>query len=153
SQRMPFENAKSNFFRAARHGLDAQFNWIDGQSYPAAALVLEHLLPLARQGLQDAKVDNADIDKYLSIIETRTESRQTGAAWILRSMAAMRDSGSKDMQQKALAAAMLKQQQKGRPIHKWPLNATAVPVEWAQSYRTIGQFMSTDLFTVQPDDL
>ena len=24
---------------------------------------------------------------------------------------------------------------------------------WEQGYRTVGQFMSTDLFTVQPDDL
>ncbi|HET8783570.1 MAG TPA: CBS domain-containing protein [Pyrinomonadaceae bacterium] len=27
------------------------------------------------------------------------------------------------------------------------------PEEWEDSYRTIGQFMSTDLFTVKPDDL
>ena len=25
--------------------------------------------------------------------------------------------------------------------------------DWAQNYRTVGQFMSTDLFTVRPDDL
>src|SRR5687767_15965598 len=30
---------------------------------------------------------------------------------------------------------------------------TAEPEEWEQGYRTIGQFMSTDLFTVKPDDL
>ncbi|HSB26234.1 MAG TPA: hypothetical protein VLE19_00190, partial [Pyrinomonadaceae bacterium] len=30
AKRMPFENAKSNFFRAARHGLDSIFNWVDG---------------------------------------------------------------------------------------------------------------------------
>jgi CBS domain-containing protein len=153
SKRMPFENAKSNFFRAARHGLDAQFNWIDGQSYPAAALVLEHLLPLARQGLREARVDGADVDKYLQIIEARTRTRQTGAAWILKSLAKMRNLGPKDLQHKALASAMLMEQKKGRPIHLWPVDAASAPVEWEQAYRTIGQFMSTDLFTVQPDDL
>jgi CBS domain-containing protein len=153
SKRMPFENAKSNFFRAARHGLDAQFNWIDNQSYSAAALVLEHLLPLARQGLIEAQVNSGDVDRYLAIIEARTRTRQTGASWILKSLATMRNSGPRDMQQKALAAAMLAEQRKGHPIHQWPVNTTSAPVEWEQAYRTIGQFMSTDLFTVQPDDL
>ena len=37
AQRMTFDDAKMNFFRAARHGLDAQFQWIDGQSHSAPA--------------------------------------------------------------------------------------------------------------------
>src|SRR5947207_10143769 len=64
AKRMSFDDAKSNFFRAARHGLDAQFNWIDGQSYPSSLLILDHLLPLARRGLLDANVDSADVNKY-----------------------------------------------------------------------------------------
>jgi len=56
SKRMGFDDAKSNFFAAARHGLNAQFNWIDGKSYPASTLILDHLLPLASQGLQSAGV-------------------------------------------------------------------------------------------------
>src|SRR6185312_16953097 len=39
AKRMLFDDAKSNFFRAARHGLDAQFNWLDGKSHSAASLV------------------------------------------------------------------------------------------------------------------
>ena len=38
SKRMSFDDAKSNFFAAARHGLNAQFNWIDGKSYPASVI-------------------------------------------------------------------------------------------------------------------
>ena len=79
AKRMSFDDAKSNFFRAARHGLDAQFNWFDGHSYPSSLLILDHLLPLARRGLLDAKVDSADVDKYLDLIRERVESRQTGA--------------------------------------------------------------------------
>ena len=40
SKRMVFDDAKLNFFRAARHGLDAQFQWIDGQSLSATSLIL-----------------------------------------------------------------------------------------------------------------
>ena len=153
AKRMSFDDAKSNFFRAARHGLDAQFNWIDGQSYPSSLLILEHLLPLARRGLLDAKVDSADVDKYLSVISERVESRQTGARWILKSFAAMKEATPKEARQRALTAAMLACQKTEDPLHHWPIIKTSDREVWEQGYRTIGQFMSTDLFTVQPDDL
>ncbi len=153
AKRMPFDDAKSNFFRAARHGLDAQFNWIDGQSFPAPSLILDQLLPLAREGLIKADVDVADVDNYLGIIRERVESRQTGARWIMKSLAAMKDTGPKEAQQHALTAAMLACQKKEEPVHRWPLVSTSEPEQWEQGYRTVGQFMSTGLFTVQPDDL
>jgi CBS domain-containing protein len=151
SQRMLFDEAKSNFFRAARHGLDSQFNWIDGQSYPASSLVLDHLLPLARQGLSEAQVAPGDIDNYLGIIKERVSSRQTGARWVLKSLANM-PAGPKDNGLRQLTATMLAWQKKEQPVHTWPLERPEA-VDWAQGYRTVGQFMSTDLFTVQPDDL
>lgn len=153
SQRMVFDDAKSNFFRAARHGLDAQFNWIDGQVYPASSLVLEHLLPLARQGLEGAKVAAADVDKYLGIVEARVRSRQTGARWILKSLAALEEAGPKDIGLRQLTATMLACQKEGQPVHTWSPVKESKEVDWEQGYRTVSQFMSTDLFTVQPDDL
>src|SRR6185503_938261 len=41
AKRLGFDDAKSNFFTAARHGLNAQFNWIDGKSFPASSLILD----------------------------------------------------------------------------------------------------------------
>ena len=153
ARRMSFDDAKTNFFRAARHGLDAQFNWIDGKGHTASSLVLDHLLPLARRGLAAAKVNSSDVDTYLGIIEERVRSRQTGARWILKSLEALHDVGPKDLSQRRLTAAMLDCQKKGRPVHRWPLIKLSDPEDWEQGYRTVGQFMSTDLFTVQPDDL
>ena len=153
SQRMAFDDAKSNFFRAARHGLDAQFHWIDGQSHSAASLILDHLLPLARQALSSAKVSSEDIDKYLRIIKERVQCRQTGARWITKSLTAMGDAISKDARQRALTAMMLKNQKQEEPVHRWPVDEIAEPEEWEQGYRTVGQFMSSDLFTVKPNDL
>jgi len=152
SRRMSFDDAKQNFFRAARHGLDAQFNWIDAQSYTATSLILEQLLPLAAQGLRDAQVDQGDIDRYLGIIEERARTRQTGARWIVKSLAAM-SASPKDVRQRKLTSAILACQSKEQPVHTWPLIETTESDDWSQSYRTVGQFMSTDLFTVQPDDL
>ena len=150
---MAFDDAKSNFFRAARHGLDAQFNWIDGQAYGASTLILEHLLPLARSGLIDSEVAVEDVDKYLGIIEARARSRQTGSRWILKSLAAMPDTMSKDVRQRKLTASMLASQKQGQAVDSWPVLQSADVEDWEQGYRTVGQFMSTDLFTVRPDDL
>jgi len=153
SKRMAFDDAKLNFFRAARHGLDAHFHWVDGASYSASSLILEELLPLARKGLIEAQVDHKDIEKYLNIIEERTRSGQTGARWILNSLATVTDDVSRDTRQRKLTAAILERQKEGSPIHQWTVTDLGVTDDWEQSYRTVGQFMSTDLFTVQPDDL
>ena len=153
AKRMAFDDAKMNFFRAARHGLDAQFQWIDGQSISAPSLILDHLLPLARQGLTSMHVTSCDIDKYLGIVEERTRSRQTGTGWMMKSLATMESSLSKDARQRKLTSAMLASQKQGQPIHLWANIEKAEAEGWEQGYRTIGQFMSTDLFTVSPDDL
>ncbi len=153
ARRMNFDDAKSNFFRAARHGLDTQFNWIDGQSHTASSLILDHLLPLAREGLAHARVQSGDVDKYLGIIEERVRSRQTGARWIVKSLETMQAVGPKDSSQRRLTAAMLACQKEGKPVHRWPLIKVTEQDDWEEGYRTVGQFMSKDLFTVQPDDL
>jgi CBS domain-containing protein len=153
SKRMAFDDAKLNFFRAARHGLDAQFQWVDGQTHSASSLILDHLLPIARQGLINSQVAGEDIDMYLGIIEERARNRQTGAQWIMKSLSAMESSASKDARQRQLTSAMLAGQKEGQPIHRWPITEKTDSDEWENCYRTVGQFMSTDLFTVKPDDL
>ena len=156
SKRMNFDDAKSNFFAAARHGLNAQFNWLDGKSYSASSLILDHLLLLARQGLESAGVDRLDIDRYLGVIEERVKSGRTGAQWMLKSLAATEDSGrpgTKDMRYRALTSTMLQRQKEGKPVHTWPIIQATENADWSQSYQTVGQFMATDLFTVRPDDL
>lgn len=151
--RMAFDDAKLNFFRAARHGLDAQFQWIDGQSHNAASLILDQLLPLARQGLHSANVASEDIDKYLGIIEERARGGQTGARWIMKSLSAISSSASKDASQRRLTSEILANQKQRHPIHRWPVIEKSESDEWEHGYRTVRQFMSTDLFTASPDDL
>ena len=151
--RMAFDDAKLNFFRAARHGLDAQFQWLDGQSHSASALILSELLPLARQGLSSSEVASEEIDKYLGIIKERTLSRQTGARWIMNSLAASGAPAAKDASRRRLTSEILANQKQGSPVHRWPIIEKSDLDDWEEGYRTVGQFMSTDLFTVNPDDL
>jgi CBS domain-containing protein len=153
SKRMSFEDAKSSFFRAARHGLDSQLKWIDGQSLPAASLILDQLLPLAREGLNFAEVASEDVDKYLGVVEERVRTGKTGARWTLGCFSRMSDTSSKDVRRNRLTSAMLEQQKQGHPVHLWPEIESDVNTDWKQGYRKVSQFMSTDLFTVHPDDL
>ena len=153
SKRLSFDDAKANFFAAARYDLHAQLNWIDNRSISAAALIRDHLLPLAHEGLKAAKVDSSDIDKYLGIIDQRVQSRQTGARWTLKSLAKLGNLEPKDLRYRELTARMLHEQKEGKPVHEWKIAEAAEDIDWSQSYQTVGQFMSTDLFTVRPDDL
>ncbi|WP_437279021.1 CBS domain-containing protein [Sorangium sp. So ce375] len=158
---MPFEDAKANFFAAARHGLKAQLTWIGGRSLPAPELILSRLLPAARAGLSAAGIDAADIDRYLGVVEERVRCGQTGAQWALGSFAAMAGRGTSELRCRALCAAMLARQQEearggvaGRPVHAWEPAALEADLDLVRdSYRTVGQFMSTDLFTVRPTDI
>ncbi len=150
---MSFDDAKTNFWSAARYGLGAQFTWIGGESFSAASLILEQLLPLAREGLKDADVDETDIDLYLGTLEERVRSGQTGSQWTLKSLASLGTKGLRDARHRALAAEMFERQQTGEPVHRWPIIERTEADNWMEGYRTVGQFMSTDLFTVRPDDL
>jgi CBS domain-containing protein len=109
---LTFADVKANFLGAARDGIRAQMNWFDDTHLPAKQLVLEQLLPLAREGLQEAGIDQDDID-----------------------------------------ASMVEQQSTGKPICEWILAEYCAEQDWRESYRNVGQFMSTDLFTVRPDDI
>ncbi|MFV8756373.1 glutamate-cysteine ligase family protein [Nannocystaceae bacterium ST9] len=150
---MTFDDAKSNFFGAARYGLDARLTWIDGQTREAPELILGTLLPLARDGLVRAKIDEADIDRYLGTIEARVGARVTGAQWSMRSLAAMPSESNRDARSRALVLATLEHQEAGDPVHTWAPAPFESVSDVRESYLKVGQFMTTDLLTVHPEDL
>ena len=156
-EKVDFEVAKDNFFSAARHGLKAQFTWLNGETLTAAELIRSRLLPLAREGLQHSKIDQGDIDRYLGVIEERVGKGRTGASWILDSLATMDKDVSPDMRERKLLKAMLHNQREGIPVHEWELPVIGAMTEhedeWRRGLQRVGQFMSTDLFTVRPNDL
>ncbi len=150
---MDFDLAKANFFSAARNGLDAQLYWLNGKSYPASVLIMNYLLPMAKAGLRKKNIDSQDIGRYLGVIEERIKSGQTGAEWIRKSFTFTDGSGTLDMRLRALTAEMLELQNSGKPVHEWPVSALKAPEDYRSNYETVGQFMSTALFTVRPDDI
>lgn len=47
---------------------------------------------------------------------------------------------------------MLAGQCGGEPVHLWPLATLEDAQDWPEDYQSVGQFMTTDLLTVAPDD-
>ncbi|MDH3592015.1 MAG: CBS domain-containing protein [Planctomycetota bacterium] len=150
---MDFDDAKANFVAAARHGLRAQLTWTKGKHHTAADIIRSHLLPAARAGLESRNIDSEDVDRYLGVIEERVTTGRTGSQWMLDSLARMHRKGSPHSRCQALVAAAVARQKSGQPVHTWSLAAVSDMRDWRHSYKTVGQFMTRDLFTVQPDDL
>ena len=150
---LDFDDAKQNFFSAARLSLDAQFKWIDGKTWPAKDLILNELLPIAKAGLELSNVDSQDSEKYLGIIRDRVGSGQTGSFWVLNSLNALKSACPKDVALTSVTAGLISRQKEGKPVHCWePLDPSEI-VDWNSSYNRVEQLMSTDIFTVHQDDL
>jgi len=150
---IPFDDIKANFMAAAREGIRAQMNWFGDTHLPAKELILEHLLPLAGEGLQKHGVDQKDIDRYLGIIRDRVTTRRTGSRWALESLNNMHGRGTNDQRLRCLVSSMVSQQSAGHPISDWKLADFCEQQNWRDSYLKVSQFMATDLFTVRPDDI
>ena len=88
---------------------------MNDQHLPAKDLILQQLLPMAREGLQSTGIDADDIDRYLGVLEDRVTMRRTGARWALESLHNMQDKGTLDQRLRCLVSSMVAQQTSGRP--------------------------------------
>jgi CBS domain-containing protein len=148
---MPFGAVRNNFLLAARSGLGAQFSWLDGKQVTAQRLLLDDLIPLAREGLRERGCDESDIERYLGVIEGRVAGRQTGAHWLTRSHDFLSTGDTVAGRSAGLVREMHTQQQTGKPVHEWPSFEPSRPS--GKHCSTVDQIMSTDLFTIHPDEL
>jgi len=109
---LPFAVAQNNFYQAAQYGLRAQVRWAGGK-VGLRNLVLEELLPLAKQGLQKIGLPPEERERWLSIIEQRVLSGRTGSDWQVQWIARY----GRDWQ--GLVQAYAEHQAVGRPVHEW----------------------------------
>jgi CBS domain-containing protein/gamma-glutamylcysteine synthetase len=153
TQHISFEDVRDNFGKAAKFGIDSKFTWFKDKKISAIDLVLKELLPIAREGLKNNKVDKNDISKYLDVIEERAKSHMNGARWQLRAYTKLIKETNRDEALCALTAAIVKNQEDGVPVHKWDLPELDILKEYKPSRIHVEEFMETDLFTVQKDDI
>ena len=152
-ERLRFADAKSNFVGAARSGLEFKARWLDGRTIPVRDLLLGELIPLAERGLGDAGVDRDDIDMYIGIARQRAETGRNGARWMIDSVEHIHHLSTRAQRLSVLTAATISRQQQGIPVHEWTLAEIDESGEWRHHYEFVGQYMKTDLFTVQEDEL
>ncbi len=152
-EHLSFTDAKSNFVSAARSGLDVKIRWIDGRAVPVRDLLLSELIPIAKEGLRSANIDEQDTERYLSIVQQRTETGRNGARWMLDSVDKIHDHGTRAQRLAMLTSGTLTRQRKNIPVHEWPLAEIDEAGESKHLYAVVGQYMHTDLYTVHEDEL
>lgn len=108
--KLPFETLEADFYRAARHGLEADAHWPDGRQAPLKQLLLENALPLARECFARNGIEAGD--RWLDIVEARVGSEATGAHWIINHWKRFGDAPR-------LVREYIAQAQTNRPVHLW----------------------------------
>ncbi|TMA38431.1 MAG: CBS domain-containing protein, partial [Deltaproteobacteria bacterium] len=150
--RIEFDDARVNLYAAAREGLGAHVTWFDGKQMLAQQLILDHLLPLAKAGLDRAGADAEDSARYLGIVERRVRTGRNGARWMLQSLSEMKGRGSTGARLNALTAAMIARQETDRVVSDWERARLDESESERVGHHKVSQYMNTDIFTVRPDD-
>ncbi|MBT8219422.1 MAG: CBS domain-containing protein [Bacteroidia bacterium] len=153
TQHIAFEDVRDNFVKAAKYGIDSTFSWLDDRKVSMSNLVLDELIPLAKQGLRKYNIDEKDIQRYISIIEGRAQSHMNGARWNLRAYTKLIKSTTRDEAVTVLTNAIIENQKKEMPGHTWDLPQTKDLGAYRPGKLLVEEFMNTDLFTAREEDI
>jgi len=148
-----FDDAKTNFFVASKTGLDSYMNWIGGKRIRTTELLQKELIPVAKEGLRSAEVDAGDISRYCDVLEARIDQRITGSSWMLGSYNKLIKDAAKEEAASAVTHAIVNNQRSNIPIHEWKQAALNDIPNWSPHVLRVEEFMTTDVFTVQPNDI
>jgi len=153
SEIIDFDDVKTNFVSAAFNGIDSKISWTGNKKITISELIVNELLPVARNGLKLHNIHDEDIARYLDIIEERAESRQTGANWTLGSFARLSKETTREEASIAITSAMVKNEKANTPVHQWELASFDDVLEWHPASILVEEFMTTDVFTVHKNDI
>jgi CBS domain-containing protein/gamma-glutamylcysteine synthetase len=148
-----FSDVSDNFTKATRYGMDSKFTWFHNEKIGVVDLVKNQLIDIAKEGLRHQKVNEADITKYMDVILGRCEAHCNGARWQLLGFNHLRKQTNKDETLTTLTAAMLKNQNTNKPVHTWKMPELTDLVHYEPTQLRVEDFMTTDLMTVQKDDI
>ncbi len=152
-EHISFEDIRDNFDKAAKFGFDTKYTWFNDRKVSPRDLILDELLPIAREGLASQGIDSQDIDRYMNIIEARAKAHMTGARWQLRSFTKLIKSVTVDEALMTMTAAIAKNQWAEKPVHTWELPEPDALSSYKPLALKVEEFMQTDLFTAHKDDV
>ncbi|PTX60114.1 CBS domain-containing protein [Kordia periserrulae] len=150
-EKMDFKDARGNFIKAARTGIDTYFNWF-GEGISAKELILTKLITMAKEGLKKSNVSDADSDYYLNIIAERIQKNTTGSKWQVRSSRKLKEEVSSEEANILLTHHLYKNQQKNIPVHEWELASTLCEEE-IYSRNKVYKVMTKEVYVVNENDL
>ena len=148
-KKMNFKDVKSNFFNAARYGMNTQFHW-NGSIIPSHQLILDELIPMAYKGLYKMNVSPKDAEYYLKIIKNRVAANN-GSQWASRSYRNLLKTKKRFEAIQILTSKMYAKQQKEYPVSSWNIIKKDTKPEFF-SKRIVKHVMSTDIFSVDESD-
>ncbi|MEL6922885.1 MAG: CBS domain-containing protein, partial [Bacteroidota bacterium] len=93
------------------------------------------------------------LDHIHVAIEQRARKHMNGARWQLRAYTKFLEETTHDEALTALTACIVSNQKKEIPVHEWPMPDLKDLPEYRPSKLKVSEFMETDLFTVQKDDI
>jgi len=152
-QNTNFKSAKNNFLKAARYGVHVTFEWF-GKQYPARQLIVEKLLPMAREGLKKFNVSQEDIDYYLSVIEHRAQKETNGADWKIRNFRKLQTRMSPALALRKITSQIIDFQKKNLPLHRWKdldYSSSIIDSEHIDQI-LVEEIMETDFISINEED-
>lgn len=150
-EKIDFEDARYNFYNAARSGLDSKFKWFD-EVLSADKVILNKLLPVARKGLKKAKVNKHSIDMLLGVIKDRVKSNVNGSKWMLNNFTKLAKNSTANEASRNITEALYFNQMSSQPVHNWP--NLSLEEEYAKKhFRKAKDIMEKELFVANEEDI
>lgn len=151
--KLSFDDVSDNFIKAAKFGIDSKFTWFKDNKISAVDLVKNELLEIARHGLRIKKVDEGDIDHYLGIIGERAQKHMNGSRWLLRAYTDLKSKAPEDEAAAAVTEVIMQNQISGKCVHEWEMPDEDMIKGYRPGHLQVSEFMTTDIFTVQENDI
>ncbi|WP_185967966.1 glutamate--cysteine ligase [Thalassotalea sp. PS06] len=125
--KLPFKYAEYNFYRAAKHGMDAKLIWPSatgfGLTEQSPDEILKQLWPKVRQGLQHIGVDDIESARWLSIFEKRWQANTSGARWQRQRLHYLKSKLSGQQALHQMLKDYLHFQRQDIPVSEWPVES------------------------------
>ncbi|MFI5171522.1 MAG: CBS domain-containing protein [Chitinophagales bacterium] len=146
-----FKDVKSNFFKAARSGVESVFIWGD-KEISAKHLIEKELLPLAHAGLKSCGLTEGEIFIYLGTIEKRLKTN-TGAQWQVKNFRKLKKEINESDAVKVITEHMYNYQKNNLPVCEWAdVDIPAAIKHQIGTMVKVKQLMTADVLTAYPDD-
>lgn len=147
---MNFKSVRQNFYKAAKHGLNSQFEWFD-KTYSAKDLLLKELIPMAEKGLKSCGITDDEISVFITIVRERVKKNKTGSEWMSKNYNRLKKHFTKRRTAYFLTQQMLRNQKKDLPVYQWRnININRKPC--AITDFIVSDVMTSELIVVHEND-